>query len=195
MSHPEEERGDANLMEAQPEVVRNAEPDNVAAAAVVRPIYSHNDPRRMELSPRERDLAILIKQAIANTADLDPVSDFMCAQLALIDGDNTEKAVHRVHHMQCLKEEYGILDTVQDSRRCFEANMELFPRIHLCFTYLQETGEYIMIYDNAKFECRLLNSDERTRNWMGGLYYTCHLFCSDFAAIRCGTTLVFENEG
>jgi hypothetical protein len=195
MNHREEQRGGANL-EAAPEVVRNPEPVNVAAAPiVVRPIYSHLDPRRMELSPQERDLAINIKQAIADAADLDPVSDFMCAQLALIDGDNMDKAIHRVHHLQCVKEEYGILDTVQDARKCFEANMDLFPRIHLCLAYLKESGEYIMVFDNAKFEYRLLNSEERIRNWMGGVYYNCHLLCSDFAAIRCGTTLVFENEG
>jgi hypothetical protein len=191
MNPPDEEQRGGENLEAPPEVVRNPAPNNVAST----PIYRHGDPRRMELSPRERDWALHIKQAIANTADLDPVSDFMCAQLALIDGINTDRAVHRVHHLQCVKEEYGILDTVQDATRCFEANMDLFPRIHLCFTYLQEYCEYIMIYDNAEFDSHLLNSEERIRNWMSGVYYTAHLFCPDFTAVRCGPTLVFENEG
>jgi hypothetical protein len=190
MNQPEEERGGANLAEAPPEFARNPEHDNVALAPVVRPICS-----RMELSARERDLAIHIKQAIANTADLDPVSDFMCAQLALMDGDNIEQALHRVHHLQCFKEEYGILDTVQDGTRCFEAYIDLFPRIHLSLAYCQESGEYVIIYDNTQFETSRLNSEERLRTWLGGVFYTCHVVTPDFAAMRCGTTLVLENEG
>jgi hypothetical protein len=191
MNPPDEEQRGGENLEAPPEVVRNPAPDNVAST----PIYRHGDPRRMELSPRERDWALHIKQAIANTADLDPVSDFMCAQLALIDGINTDRAVQRVHHLQCVKEEYGILDTLQDATRRFEANLELFPRIHLCFTYLHETGEHILIYDNAKFDSRFFHSEANIRSWMCGVYYIGHLLCSDFTAIRCGATFVLENEG
>jgi hypothetical protein len=175
-----------------------AEHDNAAGAAIEdldRPIHSHSDPRRMELSQQERESANTIKEAIANTADLVPISDFMCAQLAVIDGENTKAALRRVHHLQCLKEEYKIINTLQDGKRCFEEYIHLFPRLYLCFTYCKVTGQYILICDNTKFEGSKLNSEERVCTWVAGVYYFCQMFCSDFEAIRCGMSFVFENEG
>jgi hypothetical protein len=160
-----------------------------------RPVYSHRDPRRMQLSARERALAIGIKEAIASTAEMDPVSDFMCAQLALIDGDDTEAALQRVYHLQCLKEEYGIFDTVQDGKAILVEYVEMMPKTLLCFTYCKDTGQYIMMYDNTKFDGSRMTSEKHVRIWMGAMYYTLQTLCPDFEAIRCGSTLVFENEG
>jgi hypothetical protein len=183
----------------QENLIKMAEHGDADAAAAVeglnRPVYSHNDPRRMELSQRERDLAISIKEAIASTKDMDPVSDFMCAQLALIDGDNTEASLRRVHHLQCLREEYGLLNILQDGKGLLAEYIEIFPRLYLCFTYCKESGQYIMIGDNTKFDSSQLNSEKRMRTCIGGVYYFCQTFCPDFEAIRCGMSFVFENEG
>jgi hypothetical protein len=181
----------------QPLRFKMAEHDNAAAAFedLDRPIYSHKDPRRMELSQQERDLAIKIKNAIARTKDMEQVSDFMCAQLALIDGDNAEVTLCRVHHLQCLKEEYRILDTLQDGKRFLVEYIDLFPNLFLCLSYCKESGQYILIGDNTKVDSSRLNSEERIHSCMGGAYYMCQMLCPDFEAIRCGTSLVFENEG
>jgi hypothetical protein len=188
---------DVNQAEQPAIVARDPERDNAAEAfqELERPVYSQDDPRRMELSEQERNRAINIKEAIARTDDLDPVSDFMCAQLALIDGSNIERALERVQHMQHFKEEYGILDTLQHGGKCLIDYIDLFPRLHLSFSYCWQTGTYVMMYDNKEAKGRVLNSEERIRAWLGGVYYTCQSVCCDFAAIRCGTTLVFEYEG
>lgn len=150
---------------------------------------------RMGLSADERNLAINIKEAIGNATAVEPVSDFMCAQLALIDGDDIEAAVKRVHHLQCFKEEYGILDSVVDGRRCFERYFDLMPGLHLCFVDDISMDNTIMVYDNTKFSCKRIRSEESVRAWLGGSYYTLTIFAPDFEAIRKGAVLVAECEG
>jgi len=90
-------------------------------------VLGPSDPGRMEISAEERQRALDIRSAIANAAEIDPVSDFMCAQLALIDGDNIIKALERVLHLQYFREEYGILDTAEDGRRHLMRLVDLFP--------------------------------------------------------------------
>jgi hypothetical protein len=152
-------------------------------------------PTRMILSDRERNVALSIKAAIAANPDVDPVSDFMCAQLALIEGDNLEGAMARAHHLQCLREEYGILDTAEDGRRCFAEYIKLFPRLHLSFTFHNEGGNYVMIHDNAQFDPNRLKSEEQIRSFLGGNYYSCTVFCPDFESIRTGGVFVAECQG
>ncbi|CAB9503120.1 expressed unknown protein [Seminavis robusta] len=154
---------------------------------------SCDNAERMSLSQHERNLAITIKEAIAAAPDIDLVSDFMCAQLALIDGDNIEAALERVYHLQCFREEYGIHDTATDGRKCFADYIELFPTFHLCFTF--DSGNYIMMFDNTKFDANKVKTEENIRTWLGGTYYTCAIFCPDFEAIRSGAVVVLENEG
>jgi hypothetical protein len=158
-------------------------------------IHGHDGPGRMELSQQERSRAIRIKEAIASTEGIAPVTDFMCAQLALMDGDNTEAAVHRVEHLQCFKEEYGLLDTLEDGRKCFEDYIAMQPRKILNFNFCNETGQYTLICDNAKLDASQLNSEEGACVWVGGVYYLCQIFCPDFSAIRRGATIIYENEG
>ena len=63
-------------------------------------ISSIDDPRRMRLQQEEIDNALVIKDAVAMLPELDSVSDFMCTQLALIDGDNVEHSMQRLHQLQ-----------------------------------------------------------------------------------------------
>jgi hypothetical protein len=136
-----------------------------------------------------------MKQAIAANPEVNDVSDFMCAQLALIDGDDTEGAIERIRQLQCFREEYGILDTAEDGRRCFGEYIQLFPKLHLSFTFHCEGGSYVMIFDNAEFDAGCLRTPEQFRSWLGGSYYTCATFCPDFESIRTGAVLVAECQG
>ena len=154
-----------------------------------------DNPSRMQLSDHERDLANNIKAAIAAHPDLDAVSDFMCAQLALVDGDDIEGALARVYHLQGFREEYGILDTAEDGRKCFGDYIRLFPRSHLCFTYFDQGGHYVLIFDNTQFDSSLVKSEGNLRCWLGGSYYTGAALCPDFEAIRNGAVLVAECQG
>jgi hypothetical protein len=154
-----------------------------------------DDRRRMLLSDHERNLAIHIKAAIAANPEIDSISDFMCAQLALIDGENLQAATERAYHLQCFREEYGIMDTVEDGRKCFADYMHLFPKYHLHFTYYHQEGRYVMIFDNTHFDSSLVKSEESLRCWLGGTYYTAVALCPDFEAIRKGVICVAECEG
>lgn len=166
------------------------QPLGVGANAVDDPLD------RMILTEDERNLAIQIKEVIAATPEVDPVSDFMCAQLAIVEGDNTEGALERMHQLQCFREEYGIMDTAQDGRRCFAEYLKLFPEFHLCFAENQDSGKQsVMVYDNTKFDGKQLRTEENIRSWLGGTYYTAVAFCPDFEAIRTGAVLVCECEG
>jgi hypothetical protein len=167
---------------------------NDPATTASRPM-AFDDADRMLLTQGERNLAINMKEAIAANPEVNPVSDFMCAQLALIDGDDTERAIERLHHLQCFREEYGILDTAEDGIKCFTEYMNLFPRLHLCFTFHSEGGNYVMIYDNSQFESSHVRSEEHLRSWLGGNYYTCAVFNPDFESIRTGSVLVAECRG
>jgi CRAL/TRIO domain len=150
---------------------------------------------RMVLTEDETNLAILMKEAISDANGVDPVSDFMCAQLALIDGDDTETAVERVYHLQCFREEYRILDSVADGCRLLGAMLDLMPGLHLSFAESHSSGQSIIVYDNTKFDPKKIRSEESLRVWLGTIYYTMTSFAADFESIRQGTTLVIECEG
>lgn len=150
---------------------------------------------RMKLSAEERNLAINIKEAISTANDLDPVSDFMCAQLALIDGDSTESALERVYHLQHFREEYGILDSLADGRRRLGAFMDLTPGFHLCFADDMAMGQTVMVFDNTKFSGKEIRTEADLQLWLGATYYQCTIFTPDFDAIRKGVVLVLECEG
>jgi hypothetical protein len=174
---------------------RSERSDDSAVDAMLQDIIVFDSPQRMRLSDHERDLAINIRAAIAANPEVNPVSDFMCAQLALLDGDNLEEATARVHHLQCFREEYGIMDTAQDGRKCFADYIKLFPKLHLCFTHFYHDGNYVLIYDNAHFDSSQVRSEESLRCWLGGTYYSCAAVCPDFEAIRNGLILMAECEG
>ena len=150
---------------------------------------------RMRLTQEERDLALNIKEAVAAAKEVGTVSDFMCAQLALIDGDNTQSAVERAYHLQCFREEYGILDTPGHGRRCLQVLFDLMPGLHLCFADDLSMGQSILVFDNAKFDGKQINCEENVRAWLGATYYKCCILCPDFEAIRKGTVVAVECEG
>jgi hypothetical protein len=168
--------------------------DATGGASSLQP-WEFNGPSRMLLTDHERHLAINIKEAIAANPEVDSVTDFMCAQLALIEGDNIEGAIARAYHLQCFREEYGIRDTAEDGKKCFADYVELFPGAHLALTYYFGEGNYVMVYDNANFDSSRLRSDESIHCWLGGTYYTCTAFSPDFEAIRKGVIIITECEG
>lgn len=158
-------------------------------------ILSHTDPGRMKLTREEHQLALAIREAIAAAPEVDPVSDMMCAQLAMIEGENIQAAVERAEQLQAFREEYGVQDTAEDGIRSFSRLNTLFPCFHLCLSYNHDGGNYVMIYDMTKFDLRLLKSDEQINAWLGGSYYSQAAMFPDLEAIRRGAILINELEG
>lgn len=147
----------------------------------------------MELTEHERNLAINVREALKGVPELDPVSDFVCAQLALVCIDDTDDAIRRALHLQYFRQEYAVLDTPEHGLKCFRAYQKLFPRLHLSFT--SHGNSYVMIFDNTEFDSSQVKTEEHVRTWMGGSYYTCVCFCPDFEAIRNGAMIVLECQG
>jgi hypothetical protein len=162
---------------------------------VARESIVSDSPSRMTLSDHERNLAINIKAAIKAYPEINAVSDFMCAQLALIEGANIEGAMARVHHLQCVREEYKIMDTAEDGTRCFADYINLFPRLHLYFSLSEDDGTYVVVYDNTHFDSSQVKSEGNLHSWLGGIYYTCTATSPDFESIRKGLILIAESEG
>jgi hypothetical protein len=154
--------------------------------------FVNDIPSRMTLTDHERNLAINIKAAITANPEINAVSDYMCAQLALIEGDNLEGALARVTHLQCVREEYKIMDTAEDGARCFADYINLFPKLHLYFTFSEDEDTYVMVFDNTNFDFSQVKSEEDLRCWLGGIYYTCAAASPDFESIRKGLIFIAE---
>ena len=99
------------------------------------------DPSRMVLTPEERQWALSIKAAIVGDPEVDNLSDFEYAQLALMDHGDVEAAVERARHMQTFKHEYGITDTLEQSRQLLPKLVKLLPGMPLSLSYNRRDGE------------------------------------------------------
>ena len=159
------------------------------------PVLGHHDPGRMNITREERRKALAIRDAIFNDPELEPVSDFMCAQLAIVEGSNIEAALERVRHLNHFREEYDIKDDIEDGIMCFLGLIQQFPKFHLSFTYHADNGNYVMVYDMACFDLKLLSSEKAVRNWLGGSYYSLTVLCPDLEAVRRGAILINECQG
>ena len=159
-------------------------------------VLAVNDPHRMQITATERQRALAIKRAISNDPEIDPVSDFTCAQLALIVEDDIESALERLLQMQGFREEYGIRDTVAEAVQTMAHYLSLMPGAHLSFAFNYEDGNYVIIYDNNKMDCDILQQRESNiRTSLAGSYYTLKALCPDLEAVRKGAVLIIECEG
>lgn len=158
-------------------------------------VLESNDPRRMLITPDERRRALAIKQAVQEHPDMQGVSDFMCAQCAIVDGDNLEASMERLYGLQCFKEEYHIDDTVQQGLDLFRKFTKLMPQYHLCFTYHSARGVYVLVYDNAGFYSSRVENDESIQLWLGSTYYHGAIITPDLEAARRGVIMIAECDG
>jgi len=158
-------------------------------------ISGMDDPRRMDISRQERQWALAIKNAIAQHPEIDNVSDFMCAQLALIEEDNVERALERAQTLQYFREEYKVVDNLEAGRHFLRAIVNIFPRHYLSIDYHAQTHSYVFIYDVTKFDLSVYGSTEKVRSWFCGSYFFLHAWNPDLYAVRKGITMLVECEG
>lgn len=162
---------------------------NQAAAAPRGPL-DKDDPRRMDLSEEERNWALDIKKTIEGDPELDNLTDFKYAQLALMDKGNIEMAVERAHKLQLFREEYGVMDSQEDAGRHVRKEIELMPRCYMC--YIFEAGNYVMLANWSGFNAECLADPENMVTHMCANYYILTCYCPDFEAIRRGLVGLFE---
>lgn len=158
-------------------------------------IMGKDDPRRMELTMEEWEWAINIKGSVETNPDLDNLSDFMYAQLALICKDNTEAALKRIVALQDFRREYGIKETQEEACRAVNRYIELFPNSYLAFGFSKDDGAYMTAYDFSKFDTSAIDSPKRVNELFVGGYYIHHVMCPDLATVRKGSVFLMECGG
>jgi hypothetical protein len=151
-----------------------------------------DDPRRMKLTKQEHRWAYDIKNTIQSMAELDNLSDFMYAQLAIITKGNLEDAIRRVTGLQHYRQEYNILDTLQDGCQQMKMLFEFFPEQFLDFSFSLSGGTYVLIHDVTKMDTAVLNTAEKVQKFMAAAYYLHTTMCPDMASIRSGCIAIME---
>ena len=143
-------------------------------------------PERMELSEQERQWALSVRSAVNATAELDNLSDFMCAQLALIHRENTEAAIEKATILQEIRQAFDIKDTFESSL----STIKLFVTLHPGYlvTLINNEGTLVMTVDSSKKptsrELRSLRGG--VEKFLHGIYVLFHILNFDFEAIRRG---------
>ena len=167
-------------------------------------ILDISDPRRMlRLTRDEYRMAVRIKEAVRVSGtsqgypeEIHPVSDFLYAQMSLMEGISLEDALERLYKLQCFRQEYGVRDTAEEGTKALAAYMKLMPQFNLGFTFQSEIGQYVIIYDNKRFLIDNVKKGEtQMQQWMRGVYYSASMISPDLEAVRRGTVLVVECEG
>ena len=154
-----------------------------------------DDPERMYLSPEEVEWAQAIKDLANNMPELEPLTDFQCAQLALLEHDNVDAALKRALHLQTFREEYGVRDSDTAGRQEIKNFIELFPKHWLSFSFNKSDGNYVFVYDMKSFNPRLLKTPEKFDNFMRATYYIVNCLTVDMTSIRRGCVIMAECDG
>lgn len=139
---------------------------------------------RMLISNEERRRALNIKAAIEACEDLEPISDMMCVQFAIKDGDDVDCAVQRARHLQTFRREYGIADEYEEGCEISKGFLKQHPGHILSIAYNALEGNYVIIYDQANFTDSVLKFDEQWRTMLGYGWYLYHALNPDIHAIR-----------
>ncbi|CAB9528152.1 expressed unknown protein [Seminavis robusta] len=149
----------------------------------------------MNITEEERQQALAIKAAVVAEEDLDEIPDMRYAQLAIIDGDDVETAVDRVRHFQLFKDEYQLDDTAAQGSHVMRKFFNQHPNTVLSVSYNAIDGNYVYIYDQAKFNP---NNIQTPDDWNTGLlycYYPFQAMSPDLFSIRQGCVFVGECDG
>ncbi|CAB9516622.1 expressed unknown protein [Seminavis robusta] len=169
--------------------------DSAEQADPIPSVLSINDPRRMQLTREELEWARDVKELTRGYPDLDNVSDFMCAQIAIITRGDLDDAVSRVVALQYYRQNYKVIDTEDDGIRYLNFLVPFFPTQILSFCFSISEGTYLLVQDVTKMETCALSAADKVNDWMAASYYMHNAMCPDFATIRRGTITLLECEG
>lgn len=185
----EEEDRDQDEVEEDDSSFDSSESDDDGSleslSAAARPgMHWIDDPSRMRLTLDEIEDALAIKTIIESIDEIDNLSDFAYCQLALIKGSNIEAAVKMARHLQIFRQEYNVLDTEADGRRCLRRILQLAPKHFLHYEY--EDNTVVFNICQSQFSPDDLTTPEKMNDFIVGSYYIHHTWCLDFETIREG---------
>ena len=188
--HPQDRESAEEQVEARES---DNEGEDESAPPTLPSIMSRDDPRRMMLTREEQWNALDIKATIEEGhPEIDNLSDFWYAQLAIVCHDNVDDAVQRAQALQHFRQEYAIADTLSEGYRAIKDLVELFPGAFLSNYFNEEVGIHVLVHDHSKYETSSLKTPEKVRKWFVGLYYMSQSGAPDFESIRKGFLSMVE---
>lgn len=165
-----------------------------------RPLYLHAE-SRMELMPQEKEWAMEIKAAVAKDPELEPLTDFMYAQIAIVTLENNPpepiaSVVDRVARYQAGLQAHDIRDTYESACSALEETFcNLIPGHFIGFDYYQAEGSYVLATDMTKF-CRTVEACPRKQDThRAAATFLLHAQQPDFEAMRRGVMTLVECAG
>jgi hypothetical protein len=159
------------------------------------PILGKDDPRRMKLTRAEYQWALEVKNQLQSIPELDHLSDFMYAQLAVFTRGDLQEAEHRARGLQEFVQEFKILNTYEEGCRLLRFMVQMFPRQFLSFTFSDLEGTYVLAQDIAHFDTTVLKTLTQTNKWFVAAYYLHATMTPDLATIRKGHVVLLECQG
>jgi hypothetical protein len=154
-----------------------------------------DDPRRMKLTREEYGWALEVKNHLQSIPELDHLSDYMYAQLAVVARGDLQEAEYRAIGLQEFVQEFKIMDTYEEGCRYLRFMMETFPRQFLSFSFAEIEGTYVLAQDVVHFDTTLLKTQAQINSWFGGAYYLHATFTPDMATVRKGHVVLVECQG
>ncbi|CAB9505149.1 expressed unknown protein [Seminavis robusta] len=169
----------------------DANDDDPTMNQLVADLCGQDDPARMVLTQEEHQWAVAVKTAIEKIPDLDDLTDFMYAQIAIVSQGNGRDAVVRAFRLQEHKKDNEIMDTLDDALRNLPKESYF-----ISIDYSLESGGYIVAYDVGNYSngAIWLNPEE-TRYYNRRAFYATHMAFCDLEALRVGATVLAECEG
>lgn len=149
---------------------------------------------RMVLSEEEHQWALQIKDALELIPELaGGATDYLCAQLALVDKDDVDNAVERAEKLQAFRETYKIEDTWEFGRRCIRDYQKLWPNHILSVTFSPRHGAYVVVTDLSKVDAKAMQrSPEGMEVFLRFFYFLKQAVYCDLGGVRTGVSYVHE---
>ncbi|CAB9515587.1 expressed unknown protein [Seminavis robusta] len=152
-----------------------------------------------ELSEFELEWAWEIKEAIDRDEELNPISDYEVAQLAIVTLGQQEDLYsirERVLALQCLRQEHKLTETPQEGVELMrQLTCQQQPGHILAFDLAQNQSHYIGVFDFARNKPSAVQTDKDWRVYLGGYYYLLNAANSNLTTIRNGFTSIVECDG
>ena len=168
------------------------------------------DNGRMVLGATEKDWALQIRAAVESHPEIDTISDFMCAQFAIVTlGEQLnnlgqpptpdpplDDILERIQGLQSLREEFSIHETYPQGCQVMRKIIcDLLPGWFIAMEYLPEKGQYLRVVGLTSFDMSLFSQSEKVRLWHAAIYYINHCHTPDLEAARQGFVQCIECQG
>jgi len=133
---------------------------------------------------------------------LHPLSDYDIAQLAVVtlgqERHNLDSILESVLGLQCLREEYGLVDTPAEGVELIRNLItHVQPGLLLAFDKSPDKTSYMSIFDFARLQPAALekNDDANWRAFQGSYYYMLQAGCCNLQYTREGFVSICECQG